>query len=318
MLIWTVRESTPAIRGGIASLERVNLGGSEQSILIRGAKLSNPVLLFLHGGPGMPTMYLAHAFQRPLEEHFIAVQWDRLGAGKSFRKDIPPAKIRVSREVADTVELIELLRKRFHKDKIYLAGFSYGSYLAMLVASRHHELLHAVIGIGQQACSPKQERQLQEAWIREHAVAAHAEEAIRQLDGKEPLDREKWLFEFGGELHHSKSWVGLLATGLMAPEYRLADALNVQRGLSFTHRNLKYDVIQGALMDEVTSVRVPVYFFMGRFDFTAPTPCAEEYFRRLQAPSKELVWFEDSAHFVFFEEPKRFAAEAARIAATLN
>ena len=182
------------------------LGGNQQSILIRGGKLSNPVLLFLHGGPGMPTMYLAHVFQRPLEEHFIAVQWDRLGAGKSFRKDIPPAKMRVSLEVADTVELIELLRKRFHKDKIYLAGFSYGSYLAMLVASRHHELLHAVIGIGQQVCSPEHTRQLQEAWIREHAVAAHAEEAIRQLDGKEPLDREKWLFEFGGELHHSKSW----------------------------------------------------------------------------------------------------------------
>jgi len=94
--------------------------------------------------------------------------------------------------------------------------------------------------------------------------------------------------------------------------------LNVQRGLTFTHRNLKYDVIQGALMDEVSSVRVPVNFFMGRFDFTTHTPCAEEYFLRLQSPRKELVWFEDSAHFVFFEEPKRFAAEAARIAATLN
>jgi len=55
-----------------------------------------------------------------------------------------------------------------------------------------------------------------------------------------------------------------------------------------------------------------------RFDFTTPTPCAEEYFRRLEAPRKEWVWFEESAHFVFFEEPKRFAAEAARIAATLK
>src|SRR5215469_16680889 len=81
-----LRGYTPPYRsaGSIAFLERANLGGAQQSILIRGVDSKNPLLLFLHGGPGMPTMYLAHDFQRELERDFTVVQWDRRGAGKSF------------------------------------------------------------------------------------------------------------------------------------------------------------------------------------------------------------------------------------------
>ena len=68
----------------IALLDQAILGGSKQWVLIRGSNIKNPLLLFLHGGPGMPTMYLAHDFQRDLEQSFIVVQWDRRGAGKSF------------------------------------------------------------------------------------------------------------------------------------------------------------------------------------------------------------------------------------------
>jgi pimeloyl-ACP methyl ester carboxylesterase len=67
---------------GVASLEQITLGGTPQWVLIRGRSRQNPLVLFLHGGPGMPLMYLAHSFKRGLENDFIVVQWDRRGQGK--------------------------------------------------------------------------------------------------------------------------------------------------------------------------------------------------------------------------------------------
>ena len=168
----------------IAALEQITLGGSPQWVLIRGANRSNPLLLFLHGGPGMPTMYLAHDFQQELEQNFVVVQWDRRGAGKSFAGGLSGPEMTVSREIEDTIELIDQLRSRLHQKKIYLVGFSYGSYLGILVAQRHPELLHAYIGIGQMACSDQESRTLQDTWIREQATRSADNDALDELNGE--------------------------------------------------------------------------------------------------------------------------------------
>ena len=317
----TTRSHTPPIKDrdgrvrpeSVASLERVNLGGREQYVLIRGANRSNPVLLFLHGGPGMPVMYLSHAFQRPWEEDFVVVQWDRRGAGKSYDSQLPPQTINVEQEIADTLELTNLLRQRFHQDRIYLLGHSYGSYLGMLVVWRFPEPFHAYVGVGQMACSKERSRQIQDHWIRREAVGAGNQRALKQLNGKEPLDREKWLFEFGGEVHGQKSWLPFLFIGLRSPEYSLIDAMRIAGGVNFTHRHMRYNAIAGDLMDAVTEVKVPVYFFTGRYDYTVPFQCTQEYFRRINAPAKQLVWFDNSAHFPFLEEPQKFREELKKV-----
>ena len=107
---------------GVASLEEITLGGTPQWVLIRGRNRENPVVLFLHGGPGMPLMYLAHSFQRELENDFVVVQWDRRGAGKSCSSNIDPKLIRMSQELADAEQLIELLRRRFDQTKVVVVG----------------------------------------------------------------------------------------------------------------------------------------------------------------------------------------------------
>jgi len=85
------RGATPPIRdengdeiaGSIASLEKVNLGGMDQRLLIRGNDSSNPILLWLHGGPGASQMPVARYFNGDLEQAFVVVHWDQRGAGKS-------------------------------------------------------------------------------------------------------------------------------------------------------------------------------------------------------------------------------------------
>jgi len=305
---------TPAIKGrdSIASLEQVELGHFKQWILIRGEHRSSPILLLLHGGPGMPVMYLEHAFGHELEEHFIVVCWDRLGAGKSYNPNIPHDAMSVKREIADTHQLIELLCSRLGQKKVYLVGHSYGSYLGMLVANRYPQLIGAYIGVGQ-VTDPKIEYLMQNSFLREQAAATGNRELLLRLDNNMPIDHEEWLFEYHAELYKATSWMPLLWIGLQAPEYKLSEALAVPRGVSFTHKYLKYDAIQGPLDKEIKSLDVPVYFFLGGHDYTAPSSLAASYLDSLTAPYKCAVWFNNSAHFPFFEEPAKFASEMLRV-----
>lgn len=315
-LIYLKQPYTPPIQNAqgdsISSLEQIELNGTKQWILIRGRDVSNPILLFLHGGPGMPIMYLSHAFQRPLEDNFVVVQWDRRGAGKSFNEAVTPGEISVSQMLSDTRSLTDYLRKRFNKDKIYLVGHSFGSYLGVLFASRHPDFLHAYIGVGQ-VVDPDKAQKIQEQFIREQARKRNRPEVIEDLENKGQNAFETWLFEFGGELHHSSSWWPLLWTGLKAPEYGISDVANVPKGSSFSSQHMKYDVIEGPIIENVTTLEVPVYFFTGRYDYTTPFELIDQYHETLRAPYKEMVWFEDSAHFPFFEEPDKFAEEIEKI-----
>ncbi|MGC2673999.1 MAG: alpha/beta hydrolase [Candidatus Acidiferrum sp.] len=311
--LWFTPGRTPVIHGpkSIASLERIRLGDVDQYILIRGNDSSLPVFLFLHGGPGMPAMYLAHSFQRELEKEFVVVQWDRRAAGKSYREDIS-STLTTEQLVSDTVELTNVLRARFHQDKIYLVGHSWGTYLGMLVIARHPELYHAYVGIGQLALSfPIAE--IQEEYIRQSARRMGDQDAIKELEEKGASVRETLLFKFGGEIHNAKSFMPLLLTGLAAPEYNLRDARNIPKGVSLYSRNFVYNSISGELMDVITQVDIPVYFFTGRYDYTDPFILTEQYFSKITAPEKHIVWFEESAHFPFYEEPAAFARQMRHV-----
>ena len=313
LFLWFAPGRTPAIKGprSIASLEHVRIGGVDQFILIRGNDTSSPVVLFLHGGPGMPAMYLAHSFQRELEKDFLVVQWDRRGAGKSYREDVS-GTLTTEQLVADTIELTNLLRGRFHQDKVYLVAHSWGTYLGMLVIARHPELYRAYVGIGQLASSSPIAA-IQEEYIRRSAERAGDDNAIKELNEQGAKVRESLLFKFGGEIHHATSFLPLLITGLAAPEYSLRDARNIPKGVSLYSRNFVYNSIPDELMNVVTHVEVPVYFFTGRYDYCDPYTLTEQYFNQISAPDKHLVWFENSAHFAFYEEPAVFAAEMRRV-----
>ena len=319
-VIWVIpirRGYTPSYNSpkSIASLEQFWLAGRPQYGLIRGSDRQNPIVLFLHGGPGMPTMYLAHDFQRDLERNFVVVQWDRLGAGKSYAAGVAATSLIVGQEINDTVELIDQLRARFHQQKIYLVGFSYGTYLGILVAQRVPQWLHAYVGIGQLACSEEEDRRIQDEWLLSQASTAQDREAMDELTSRKSLDREKLLFKYGAEIHSAHSWWPLLWSGIRSPEYTLRDIANVRKGVQFTAEHLRYDVITGSILDNVPALRIPVFFFSGRYDYTDPTVCTIRLFDRLVAPIKRMVWFDRSAHFVFFEEPEQFALEMKRVAA---
>lgn len=299
-----LRGRTPAIAGSpqtVAALERIALNGAQQWILVRGRQAQNPVVLFLHGGPGMPLMYLAHDFQRGMENDFVCVHWDRRGAGKSYAAGLG-ADLTVRQTLEDTLELTRRLRRRFQRQRIYLVGHSWGSMLGMLAVREHPEYYAAYVGTGQMAASPERVQQARRGFLLSRAL----EQGDGELAAGMGEIGESELFRNGAELYRSRSMWPLLWSGLRAREYTFADVLHVKRGADLVGRRMRQDVLPGALDECLTALDIPVFFFLGRHDWNTPSTLADAYLAALRAPRKRLVWFENSAHFPFFEEPRLF------------
>ena len=307
---------------GIAELKPVKINGYPQWLLIRGQDVSRPVLLFLHGGPGESNMWLAHYTMQELEQHFVCVNWDQRGAGKSFQPGLDPETMTVGQFVQDTIALIELLRARFGQQKILLLGHSWGSVLAMKVAAARPDLLHAVIGMGQ-VVDMKRGEDLSYHYVLERAYAEHNRKAIHvleQLGGADTYRKDgnfvqrRWLVRYGGMMHalNSGAVVSIL---LNAPECSIADCMRGlrRRDMKFSCRLMGDEIMGVNLLQEIKELSVPVVFFAGRYDYTTPGVLVEQFYASLQAPYKKLIWFERSAHMPHLEEPDKFQRELIAI-----
>jgi pimeloyl-ACP methyl ester carboxylesterase len=294
-------------------LEKIKLGGLKQSVLIRGDDLSNPILLFLHGGPGMPLMYMAHSFQDSLEKEFIVVQYDRRGAGKSYNKRIDPTTITDQQYYEDAIELVHYLCKRFNKRKVFLVGHSWGTYLGSILAHENPELFYTYISIGQ-VVNSKKARLLQDNFITKKANELNRAEALEDLKKYGYQAHEKWLFKFGAQIHTDTSYQVFVKEGMRSPEYSLFDALKISKGSQFCQNNIKYKIIPSAIIeDSIQSYSIPCFFIVGKYDMTTPKPLIVDYFNSISCPKKELIVFEQSAHFPFYEEKELFSRELRKI-----
>jgi len=316
---------TPPMKtpNGIASLEKVKLGGVEQWILIRGQDRSNPVLLFLHGGPGSPEMPLEHHFGAGMEEHFVVVHWDQRGAGKSYSRKIPAETMNTEQFISDTHELVELLRKRLGAEKIYLVGHSWGTLLGTRVVQRYPELFYAYIGIGQCVDMERNEA-ISYQFVLTEAEKRGNQKALRQLKkiGPPPyrnireLARERiWVVKFGGWAYHEEGKWKYLKIALQAPEYSATDFLKYELGSSFSAKHMwPKEIMKVDFLNQVPKLDVPVYFFEGRHDYNTPWELVQEYYDKLDAPKgKRLVWFDNSAHGLDYEEPEKFVEELVKV-----
>ena len=313
----------PLAPPGISVEQKITLGGFAQTIFIRGRNRANPVLLFLHGGPGLPEMPFSHV-NAALERDFTVVHWDQRGAGKSYRPDVPPETMNVEQFVRDAEELTRHLRRTFGQKKIYLAGFSWGSLVGALTVSRRPDYYRAYIGISQLVDIPESELLLHRAGIAQ-ATERGDPQVARKLRaiGEPPYKtrQDERLVNkltkgiqphFPGEMTRWR----YLSLGLQSPYYSLADDWRVVRGITFSGKHLEDDIHSRNLAKEAQEIDVPVWFFLGRFDTVLSGPLAERYFRALHAPlGKYLVWFEHADHILHLEEDEKFRAELQRVLA---
>ena len=303
---------------GVQETFEATLGDARQVINVRGADRANPILVFIHGGPGAVEMPIAWSFQRPWEDFFTVVQWDQRGAGRSFLLNDPKAlapTLNVARYRDDTIELIELLQKKYGERKVFLMGHSWGSIVGLSVAAKRPDLLYAYIGVGQ-VIDFRQNERVGFDWTLDRARKDGNAAAVRELEALQPYPgpgafdlgkigtERKWSIHYGGLAAGRSDADFYFHAPRLSPEYTTADRQAWDDGSAFTMAAI-FPKLADVTFKDVTTLHTPVIMFLGRQDYTTPSSITAEWMKRLSAPAKATVWFEHSAHLPMIEEPGR-------------
>ena len=302
-----------ATPNGIDEARYVDVGGLQQWITIRGEDRNNPVLLFLHGGPGDATNPWGYAGFRLWLKHFTVVQWDQRGAGRTFGKnpDSPTEAITVARMTQDGVELADILRKQLRKDKLILLGHSWGSILGTHMAKARPDLFYAFVGTGQVA-DPTTSYTVAFTELLKKAEMLKNERAIQELRevGSPPYPngrgygvQRKWSNFFEGADVFLSSTVGF---ALAAPGYTLGDINDWFEGQGVSAERL---VPQTSALDArmlAGEFAIPVFVIQGAEDFTTPTSLARSFIDSIRAPAKSFVAIDEGGHFAVFMKSRAF------------
>jgi pimeloyl-ACP methyl ester carboxylesterase len=303
--------------GSISEKIHININGSQQGMFIKGRDVTNPVLLFLHGGAGMPEYFLTQNYPTGLEDYFTVCWWDRCGAGLSYAANAPQNAMTIDQYILDTLAVTNYLRARFHKDKIFLMAHSGGSIIGIQAVAKVPELYAAYIGVGQISYQLKSEILACQYMIERYKEAGNSS-MVRQLEAA-PLSmtvplpasymrlRDKAMHELGiGTTHDMKSvMTGVFLASWMCRDYTLGEKLNIWRGKFSSDKRLYDEIIAMDMTKVVSRLDIPTYFFHGKYDYTVSYPETKAYFGMLEAPVKGFYTFAKSAHSPMFEEPAR-------------
>jgi pimeloyl-ACP methyl ester carboxylesterase len=297
----------------------VQINGFKQGMFIKGNNINNPVLLFLHGGPGMPEYGLTQKYPTNLEENFIVCWWEQRGAGLSSNKNIEYEHLTVENVISDTIEVTNYLRERFNQEKIYLMGHSWGSFVGLKAAEQNHELFYAYIGVAQIAYQLKSEK-IAYKYMLEQYKNNHNRSMVKKMEKYNipdsvtiPLNyaefRDKPMHELGiGTMHEMKSVItGIFLPIMQNTEYTFSERINIWKAKSIclNKTNLWDTMIATDLTTEITSIEIPIYFMHGVYDYTVNYSLAKEYYEKINSPLKGFYTFEHSAHSPLFEESER-------------
>jgi pimeloyl-ACP methyl ester carboxylesterase len=293
----------------------VRIGGIDQAIQVRGEDGANPVILILHGGPGISMMALTPAF-KSWEKYFTVVQWDQRGAGKTYGRNGGAAEapeMTIAQMTADGLEVAAFIRAYLHKDKIIVLGHSWGTILALRMVNLRPTWFTAYVGTGQLVDKTTNEDVAYKQLLTkvrdagdvngERALQAIGSPPYRNLD--DLIAERKWVTTYDTTAERNLE-SSLTPTVLFAPNYSLRDILDFLHGIAFSQaatyaENNIYDARTLGLRFEI-----PFFIFQGDEDHQTPAILAEQYFATIDAPLKKFELLKGGGHSVMLTMPDLF------------
>lgn len=289
----------------LSEIKTYTLGGYPQKVLIDGKYKKNPMLIFLHGGPGSPMPFCAgcRGMFPEITSRFTLVEWDQLGCG------INDCKLENSFKIEDfvnmTVDLIKAIKRDFPENSVNLFGVSWGSLLAAKAAEKAPELIGGVLIYSQIVKG-----------------LAFNEEVYTALKNSNMPNKQKLRLEsIFKEKEHSKKdqravamWIYKYTDGYSAKKGGKMPIGDILKGIltspDYSLKNFKSAVINGAMKNEslynelmnidltktLENIAVPYYIIQGSCDIVASTKTVSEIVENSENKNLKLKIIENNGH----------------------
>lgn len=305
---------TSHIKGNnsVSALEQVKINGSNHEVMIRGNDKDNPVIIFVHGGPGCSEIPYASKYQNLLENNFTVVNYDQRASGKSYHFFEDYSNLSSDLLVDDLLALTDYISDRLGKEKVILIGHSYGTYIATQAASKAPEKFTAYVGIGQMSDQVRSEMDGLNYVIQQAEYDDNAEDVLylqgltEQVENGETFIPRQYIAKYGGASRLIDNPDGNIIGMLFSREYNLLDIIRYNYGISNSQKALLKEIIKNPLPTKVKKLELPCYFVMGNYDYQTSSNQARKYFDMIEADKKDFIAFEQSAHYPQFEEKEKF------------
>lgn len=322
-------ENGQTIPGAISEKVWIDVGGMQQGMFIRSENPNNPVILYLHGGPGTPLLPFISYFEKSehLEKYFTVCYWEQRGSGISYNKSIDPATMTLEQLIEDTHQVTEYLKTRFRQEKIYLMGHSWGSYLGVKTVEKYPGNYLAYMGVGQLSNQTESER-LAYNYMLQHAKETEDKAVVEKLEKYDPNAetfpvneylinvRTAIVNKYGiGMLHEGVTLSKMMKLLILFKGYTISEKINFIRGADFSMDYLYQLVMNDNLFESSHTFKIPFYILQGEYDYQVSHALAQKYLNAIEAPKKEFFSFTNSAHSPNMEEPEIFAQIVQRIIA---
>ncbi len=315
---WTgiiINSTTP--KGGINESMYVDINGTKQWISIYGEDIDNPVLLYLHGGPGSATSPVDYAFTRKWSDVYTVVTWDQRNCAMSYDKDLKDQIITADTMMEDGKEMTEFLLDHLDKDKITLLGHSWGSLYGANLALTYPQYYDAFIGAGQLIDRKENEKRFAKAASSFDNEDPKCIEDLKTIKSSYDLITDDYM-EAKTDLLESNGY-GVMKDGtdyntftavIFNPSYSLRDYISYYAHMKGTEeqydRFLNTELDRMSIIDK-TDYEVPFYNINGDLDYQTSYDLAYEYFKEVNAPKKAFYTLEGGTHGLMMSRSEEFS-----------
>ncbi|WP_167019879.1 alpha/beta fold hydrolase [Chitinophaga sp. Cy-1792] len=273
--------------------DTLRINGIKQVIAVNGLR-DGPVLLFLHGGPGESRIPQSDKVSSLLRAQFCVIMWDQRETGLTRKLNASPVPVSIQLVNEDTYELAKLLRKKFHQDKIYVMGESWGTLPGFELAKNHPEMVKALLQVCPVVDQMTSERIAIDT-LKKHAIATNNKQELKELNSV------VIPFRHAADLYYSRKWMNEY-WGMPFKDKDTAMIKTYLEKWCDTWLKPWNDATGQSLLATTSQLRCPVYFFLGRKDLQTNAYLSELYFNQLKSPEKRIFWFENAGHLLMLTD----------------